>query len=248
MTCTLKATFARYKPHLSMILGQILSAIVYFITEAAFNQGLNPHVYVTYRLGLAGLKIKAKVDISTVFGVICGFFLGVETRNPSVFCKDYKQLKRRFDEQYSSCSWCRMEVFDVKSPRGIAKILGTLISLAGVTVFTLYKGPALQNLWDAPIDMKRLSIHENWVKGSILTIASCIACSSCMDGLPWGSTIGCICCVLTAQTGSMVYHHVRKGKEKDQSHNKSQEQYSSVSDKIKEIDKEEVVLAVKEEP
>ncbi|XWS46951.1 hypothetical protein CRYUN_Cryun14cG0112200 [Craigia yunnanensis] len=72
----------------------------------------------------------------------------------------------------------RVEVVDVKSPRGIAKILGTLISLAGVTVITLYKGPALQSLWDAPIHVKRLSIHVNWVKGSILAIASCITWSS----------------------------------------------------------------------
>ncbi|KAK8565305.1 hypothetical protein V6N12_058871 [Hibiscus sabdariffa] len=72
----------------------------------------------------------------------------------------------------------RMEVVDVRSHRGMAKILGTLISLLGVTVITLYKGPALQNMWDTPIHMKRLSIHENWVKGSILTIASCITLSS----------------------------------------------------------------------
>ena len=55
MACALKASFARYMPHLSMILGQILSTVVYFITEAAFKQGLNPHVYVTYRLSVAGL-------------------------------------------------------------------------------------------------------------------------------------------------------------------------------------------------
>lgn len=47
--------FASYKHHLSMVLVQILSAIVYFITEAAFNQGLNTYVYVSYRFILAGL-------------------------------------------------------------------------------------------------------------------------------------------------------------------------------------------------
>ncbi|XWS31446.1 hypothetical protein CRYUN_Cryun23aG0076600 [Craigia yunnanensis] len=55
MACALKANFARYNPHLSMILVQIFSAIVYFITEAAFNQGLNSYVYVTYGYSLAGL-------------------------------------------------------------------------------------------------------------------------------------------------------------------------------------------------
>ncbi|XVE80068.1 hypothetical protein DITRI_Ditri14bG0109600 [Diplodiscus trichospermus] len=67
-----------------------------------------------------------------------------------------------------------MKVVDVKNPYRMAKILGTLISLAGVMTITLYKGPALQSLWGASIHIKRLSVHENWVKGSILTIASCI--------------------------------------------------------------------------
>lgn len=71
-----------------------------------------------------------------------------------------------------------MEVVDIKNPRGIAKILGTVISLAGVTVITLYKGPAMRSLYDAPIHMKSISIEENWVKGSILTVASCITWAS----------------------------------------------------------------------
>ncbi|XVF71979.1 hypothetical protein PTKIN_Ptkin12aG0084000 [Pterospermum kingtungense] len=69
----------------------------------------------------------------------------------------------------------RMEVVDVRSRRGMAKILGTLTSLAGVTTITLYRGSALHCLWPAPVHLKRLSsIHEKWVKGSILTVVSCI--------------------------------------------------------------------------
>ena len=49
MAWAFKVTFGRYKPHPSMVLAQISYAILYFITEASFNQGLNPHVYVTYR-------------------------------------------------------------------------------------------------------------------------------------------------------------------------------------------------------
>ncbi|XP_039032619.1 auxin-induced protein 5NG4-like isoform X3 [Hibiscus syriacus] len=68
----------------------------------------------------------------------------------------------------------RMEVVDVKNPRGIAKILGTLTALAGVTIITLYKGPAVPSLWSALVHINKPSVHENWVKGPILTVASCI--------------------------------------------------------------------------
>ncbi|RWW24481.1 hypothetical protein BHE74_00004346 [Ensete ventricosum] len=39
----------RFKPHLLMTMAQIGYTILYFITEASFEQGLNPHVYITYR-------------------------------------------------------------------------------------------------------------------------------------------------------------------------------------------------------
>ncbi|TYG45110.1 hypothetical protein ES288_D11G149100v1 [Gossypium darwinii] len=129
------ATLERYKPHLIMFLTQIGYAIVYFFTEAAFSQGLNPHIYVTYRFCLSA----------------CLMF-------PFAYFLE------------------RMEVVNVKNPRGMAKILGTLISLAGVTTITLYKGPAVQRLSAAIVHINRHSgsVHENWVKGPILTVASCI--------------------------------------------------------------------------
>ncbi|XVE81812.1 hypothetical protein DITRI_Ditri15bG0096100 [Diplodiscus trichospermus] len=72
----------------------------------------------------------------------------------------------------------RLEVVDLRDPRGIAKVLGTFVSLVGVTTMTLYKGPAIKNLWHPLVDIQGKSpIHENWLKGSILTVASCVCWS-----------------------------------------------------------------------
>ncbi|KAG1354907.1 hypothetical protein COCNU_07G010190 [Cocos nucifera] len=76
----------------------------------------------------------------------------------------------------------RLEHLDVKSPRGMAKIVGTIVSLAGVTTMTLYKGPAVRNFWRALIPIQGNTIHEDWLKGSILTVASCITWSICIIG------------------------------------------------------------------
>lgn len=43
-----------FKPHLVMILGQLGYTLLYFITEASFNHGMSPYVYVTYRHVVAG--------------------------------------------------------------------------------------------------------------------------------------------------------------------------------------------------
>ncbi|XWS31444.1 hypothetical protein CRYUN_Cryun23aG0076400 [Craigia yunnanensis] len=190
-----KVTFARYKPHLSMVLAQISYAILYFITEASFNQGLNPHVYVTYRYILAGLvmspfayflerKSRPKMTLAlflelfllSLIGVgltINMYFASLRYTSPTFVASVFNTVSSL---TFIIAIILRMEVVDVRNRRGIAKILGTITSLAGVTTITLYKGSAIHRLWAAPIHLKRLSsIHENWVKGSILAVASCIS-------------------------------------------------------------------------
>lgn len=47
----------RYAPHNMMILVQLSYTLMYFVTEDAFNRGLNPYVYVTYRHLLVALLL-----------------------------------------------------------------------------------------------------------------------------------------------------------------------------------------------
>ena len=62
--------------------------------------------------------------------------------------------------------------------RGIAKVVGTLISLAGVMTMTLYKGPIVRNIGKPLIQIQgNGAIHEDWLKGSLLTVSSCITWS-----------------------------------------------------------------------
>jgi hypothetical protein len=74
-----------------------------------------------------------------------------------------------------------MEIVDVKSLRGLAKIAGTVVSFAGVTTMTLYKGAAITSLWKSPVHIPGSGSggvgHDSWVKGSVLAVASCICWS-----------------------------------------------------------------------
>jgi drug/metabolite transporter (DMT)-like permease len=74
----------------------------------------------------------------------------------------------------------RFEVLDLGNPRGIAKVLGTIISLAGVMTMTLYKGPIMSNLWHPLINIQPISSSVNEkseLKGSLLTVLCCITWS-----------------------------------------------------------------------
>ncbi|KAK8682201.1 hypothetical protein V6N13_054595 [Hibiscus sabdariffa] len=72
----------------------------------------------------------------------------------------------------------RLEVVNLRNPRGIAKVVGTSVSLVGVTTMTLYKGPAIKSLGPALVHIQGKSPnHENWLKGSILIVCSCLTWS-----------------------------------------------------------------------
>ncbi|XP_017435803.1 WAT1-related protein At5g07050 isoform X2 [Vigna angularis] len=151
--------YRELKPHLFMVIVQVGYTFLYFITEASFNHGMSPHVYVTYRH-----------IVATVVMFPFAYFLERDARPKLTFAL----LMEIF-----LLSLLGFEVVDVWNPRGIAKVIGTMISLAGVLIMTLYKGPVIKNLWRPLIHIPRKSaaITEDWLKGSILTVSSCVAWS-----------------------------------------------------------------------
>ncbi|KAK1260611.1 WAT1-related protein [Acorus gramineus] len=188
--------YRSFKPHLLMLLAQMGYTFLYIITEASFNTGMNPHVYITYRHIVAGVtmlpfayflerKIRPKLTWALFLEIFVLSLLGVGlTLNMYFASLDYTSptFVTSMVNTIASLTFViavilRLESLDLKSPHGLAKVLGTLVSLAGVTTMTLYKGPVIENFWGALIHIQGKAIHKSWLKGSILTIASCITWS-----------------------------------------------------------------------
>ncbi|XP_075098554.1 WAT1-related protein At5g07050-like [Nicotiana tabacum] len=190
--------FKKFKPHFLMILAQICYTFLYFITEASFNHGMNPHVYVTYRHIVGGLvmlpfayflerQTRPKLTLALLLEIFVLSLMGVSLTLNMYFVSLNFTSPTFVSSMVNTIAALtfvlavifRLEVVNVGDPRGIAKILGTLVSLAGVMTMTLYKGACLKNLWQPLIYIQRGSsfVHENWLKGSILTVASCITWS-----------------------------------------------------------------------
>ncbi|XP_020248867.1 WAT1-related protein At1g44800-like isoform X2 [Asparagus officinalis] len=187
--------YKRLKAHLLMTLAQIGYTLLYFITEASFNRGMNPHVYITYRHVVGGFvmlpfayfleRMRPKLTWALFWEIFVLSLLGVSL-TLNMYFASLKYTSPAFVSSmvntiasltFVIAVLLRLEKLDFKSPRGIAKIVGTLVSLAGVTIMTLYKGPAVKNLWEALIHIQGSVVHESWVKGSILTVVSCITWS-----------------------------------------------------------------------
>lgn len=187
----------RYAPHNLMILVQLCYTFMYFITEAAFNRGLNPYIYVTYRHLLVTVllsplayyhekKLRPKMTLMLFLEIFVLSLIGVSL-TLNMYFASLKYTSPTFVtavvNTIASITFViaivlRMEIVNVKSLRGLAKIVGTVVSFAGVTTMTLYKGAAIMSLWKAPIHIHGSSaVHESWVKGSFLAVASCICWS-----------------------------------------------------------------------
>ncbi|TXG72290.1 hypothetical protein EZV62_000869 [Acer yangbiense] len=195
--------YTKFKPHLLMFLAQIGYTFLYFITEASFNHGMNPHVYVTYRHIVSAIvmfpfayflerkrtKIRPKLTFALFMEISLLSFLGVSSTLNMYFASHLQHLLHQRSTP--------LETLDLRHARGMAKVIGTVVSLAGVTTMTLYKGPILKNLCHPLIHLQRtIAIHEHWLKGSILTVGdnieaiSSVTFTDNMDELSWGSAIG----------------------------------------------------------
>ncbi|KAL6194800.1 PREDICTED: WAT1-related protein At4g08300-like [Fragaria vesca subsp. vesca] len=189
--------FRKFKPHILMVLAQMGYTFLYFITEASFNHGMNPHVYITYRHIVSGVvmlpfayflerKERPKLTVAlflelfvlSLLGVgltLNMYFASLRYTSPTFLASMVNTIA---SVTFVIAVALRLEALNLRNPRGLAKVLGTLVSLAGVMTMTLYKGPTVRNLWSPLIHIEgKSSIHENWLKGSILTVCSCITWS-----------------------------------------------------------------------
>ncbi|KAK6271346.1 hypothetical protein POUND7_008444 [Theobroma cacao] len=80
---------------------------------------------------------------------------------------------------------CRMEKIDVNKVRCQAKIVGTLVTVAGAMFMTLNKGPIVELFWTKSIHPRQSigidtagTTDKDWVKGSILLIIATLAWAS----------------------------------------------------------------------
>ncbi|KAG6536757.1 hypothetical protein ZIOFF_001826 [Zingiber officinale] len=169
-----RGTCRRFKAHILMMIVQIGYTILYFITEASFNRGLNPHVYTTYRHLVSALVMWPFAYFLERSLTLNMYFASLKYTSPTFVTSMVNTIAAM---TFIIAILLRFEHLDIKSPRGVAKAVGTLVSLVGATIMTLYKGPAMRNFWEALIHIHGNAIHESWLKGSILTVASCITWS-----------------------------------------------------------------------
>ncbi|XP_031281250.1 WAT1-related protein At5g07050-like [Pistacia vera] len=191
----------RCKPYIAMISLQFGYAGMNIITKVSLNRGMSHYVLVVYRHAFAtaviapfAIVLERKVRPKITFTIFVQLFVlgllgpvidqnfyyaGLKFTSPTFSCAMSNMLPAM---TFVMAVLCRMELVDFKKVRCQAKVLGTIVTVAGAMLMTLYKGHVINMIWSEAVHAQTSSASEatgstdkDWLKGSILLILATFA-------------------------------------------------------------------------
>ncbi|XP_006654584.1 WAT1-related protein At5g07050-like [Oryza brachyantha] len=200
----------RAKPYFAMICLQFGYAGMNVITKVSLNHGMSHYVLVVYRHAFATIsiapfalilerKVRPKMTWSIFFQIfvlaLLGpvidqnfYYAGLKFTGPTFACAMSNILPAM---TFVMAVIFRMEKLDLKKVRCQAKIAGTLVTVAGAMLMTLYKGPLMEMAWsrhaagavhggaaEAPAAAAADLSGRDWFLGSMFVIVATLAWAS----------------------------------------------------------------------
>lgn len=191
------------KPYIAMICLQFGYAGMNIITKVSLNSGMSHYVLVVYRHAFAtaaiapfAIILERKVRPKITFRIFIQMFVlgllgpvidqnfyyaGLKFTSPTFSCAMSNMLPAM---TFVMAVICRMEKVDIKKVRCQAKVVGTIVTVAGAMLMTLYKGEVINFFWSdhAPkshvSDAAAAAAAKDWFMGSILLIIATLAWAS----------------------------------------------------------------------
>ncbi|CAL2250442.1 unnamed protein product [Prunus armeniaca] len=195
-------------PFAAMIMVECAEVGVSTISKVAMSRGMSHFVFIVYYNALGTLMLlpyfifqrNKRAPLS--FKLICRFFLlgligssgkilffaGVKSSSPTLAAA-MANLTPIFTFLFAIIF--RMEKLDLRKPTSHAKSLGTIVSVLGALIVTLYKGPALLKPSSSPSGLTHhqprlsqqhhqplLSQRSNWIFGGLLLAIQCLVSST----------------------------------------------------------------------
>ncbi|KAH9621038.1 hypothetical protein KSS87_000278 [Heliosperma pusillum] len=172
--------FEKSKPYIAMICLQFGYAGMNIVTKVSLNGGMSHYVLVVYRHAFA-TAVMAPFALIFERPVIDQnfYYMGLKYTSPTFSCAMSNMLPAM---TFVMALICRMEKVDIKKLRCIAKVVGTLITVGGAMLMTLYKGHVINMVWSShanpsghPSSAALAAADKDWAKGSILLILATLA-------------------------------------------------------------------------
>ncbi|XP_073279176.1 WAT1-related protein At5g07050-like [Primulina huaijiensis] len=196
--------YEKAKPYVAMICLQFGYAGMNIITKVSLNRGMSHYVLVVYRHAFATAviapfaiflerKVRPKITYTIflqlfVLGLLGPvidqnfYYAGLKYTSPTFSCAMSNMLPAM---TFVMAVICRMEKVNIKKVRCQAKVVGTIVTVAGAMFMTLYKGDVINMVWSKYIHPRKSYVadttqgtDQDWVKGSILLILATFAWAS----------------------------------------------------------------------
>ncbi|KAJ0984497.1 hypothetical protein J5N97_002853 [Dioscorea zingiberensis] len=190
---------SKMKPYMAMILLQIGYAGMYIISLASLKHGMNHYVLVVYRNIIAAaviapfalwferrdrpkmtfrifLKIAALGLLEPVLDQNF-YYMGANATSAGFASAMFNILPAI---TFIMAIILRMEKVTMKNASSQAKVLGTVVTVAGALLMILYKGPMVKFPWTKGTGHHSTTANQNagnWLKGTFLLLGSCFCWS-----------------------------------------------------------------------
>ncbi|WOK95956.1 WAT1-related protein [Canna indica] len=199
--------FQKCKPYAAMTSLQFGYAGMNIITKVSLNHGMSHYVLVVYRHAFATLSIlpfalilERKTRPKITFPIFLQIFI-LGLLGP-VLDQNFYYAGLKFTSPTFSCAMSnmlpamtfvlavifRMEKVHLKKVRCQAKVVGTVVTVAGAMLMTIYKGPLMEMAWTKHAQPHHNDAHaptaaadsadKDWLMGCIFLIIATLAWAS----------------------------------------------------------------------
>uniref|UniRef100_A0A7N0ZWL7 WAT1-related protein n=1 Tax=Kalanchoe fedtschenkoi TaxID=63787 RepID=A0A7N0ZWL7_KALFE len=207
----------RCKPYIAMVCLQFGYAGMNIITKVSLNRGMSHYVLVVYRHAFATAaiapfafflerKVRPKITLQIfiqifVLGLLGPvidqnfYYAGLKFTSPTFACAMSNMLPAM---TFVMAVLCRMEKVHIKKLRCQAKVIGTVVTVLGAMLMTLYKGQVINFTSSHQTHLRSASTlsaaaspaaaiaaaasaaaaDKDWLKGSIMLIIATLAWAS----------------------------------------------------------------------
>ncbi|GMJ14440.1 Usually multiple acids move in and out Transporters 14 [Hibiscus trionum] len=199
----MKSTGSLYNqalPYVAMVLMRFGSAGMPIVAKYALNKGMSQHVLVVYRFAIATLvlapfaivfdrKVRPKMTLS-VFVQIVLLSLLEPAIDQNLYYTGMKYTTATVATALCNVlpafvfllAWiCRLEKVDVRKVQCRTKILGTIGTVGGAMIMTMFNGPILPLPWTKINNHQTKtdsSNNEDPLKGAVMILVGCV-CWAC---------------------------------------------------------------------
>ncbi|KAK9219935.1 hypothetical protein WN943_008582 [Citrus x changshan-huyou] len=190
---------ASQKPYIALIFVQFAYAGMALFSKAAIAKGMNPFVFVVYRQAFASLALSpfafflesqnasplsyssvCKIFLVSLFGLTLSLNLYYVAINYTTATFAAATTNTIPAITFVLAGLLRIESISIKYLHGIAKVLGSVVSVSGALVFAFVKGPPLRFLNWYPEIQKQVSESSptndcpigRWIKGALIMISA----------------------------------------------------------------------------